>query len=162
MAKKPPERHTRLAARHHKAAKALGQGATLRDAAAKAGLKGNRARKGVTIAEWLRRQDFRELVQKYATEAMSGDEWEAINAQVARFARPERVIADGDGNVVQVVYANERALDRQGRALGKFKDFVGSGPDGAILHDHRFAELTDEQLEARLAEKLAGLQVRNG
>lgn len=145
-----------------KAAKAVGQGKSYREAAKVAGLTGRRNLQGVTVAEWMRQPEFRALVEKYAEEAMSGQEWEARNAKIARYELPSEIVTDGQGHVVQMRFNPDRAHDRIGRALGKLRDIVGGPGGGPIQHEHRFADMTDEELQAFAAKKAAevGLQVR--
>jgi hypothetical protein len=148
-----------------RAAKALGLGKSNGEAAAAAGLKGKRNTNGrsILISEWKKDPEFRALIDRYAEEAMSGPEWEARNAAQARMAIPVRVVTDAEGRVLQAVYESDRAMDRQGRALGKLRDIVGGPGGGPIQHEHRFAEMTDEELRAFAAKKAAeaGLQVRS-
>jgi hypothetical protein len=130
MARKPPK-HTRKPDRRRqdRAAKALGRGKSLRGAARLAGETSKRALEGVTYAEWLKNDPwFAARVEKYRTESMTGEEWEDINAAVARGKIPERVIVDGQGRIVQRIFSNDNALNRLGRARGKLKDGLGEPP----------------------------------
>lgn len=145
----------RLSVRKRRAARAIGRrGASNREAARAAGLKSKRAREGVTIAEWRRDPAFQDLVNKYAEEAMSGAEWEARNALQARQQLPTRIVTDGQGRVLQVVYDADKPMERQGNALGKLKDRrILTGPDdGPIAVE--VSQLSDAELQRRVQEKL--------
>lgn len=112
----------RMSVRKRKAAKALGQGATFAGAAKKAGINSRRAARSVTIAEWMRDPDFVKLVCDEAEKAMSGTEWEARNALMARGQIPTRYEWDGLGCLTRAVCDAGEAMDRHGKALGKYKD----------------------------------------
>lgn len=139
-----------------RAAKALGLGKSNGEAAKAAGLKGKRNTQGrsILISEWKRDPAFVALVERYAEEAMSGPEWEARNAKIARYELPSEIVTDGEGRITQMRFNPDRAHDRIGRALGKLRDIVGGPGGGPIQHEHRFAEMTDEQVEQSAAEGL--------
>jgi YD repeat-containing protein len=119
---KPAGPHRRMSVKKRRAAKALGQGASYRQAAKKAGLTSRRALAGVTVAEWMSEDLFRKAVADEAAKAMSGDEWDARNALMARGQIPSRYEWDGEGHLVRATCDADAAMDRQGKALGKFKD----------------------------------------
>ena len=117
--------------RQDRAAKALARGRSLRAAARLCREKSKRALEGVTYAEWLKNDPwFVARIEKYKAESMAGDEWEDINAAVARMEIPEKVIIDAAGKVKERVYSNDNALNRLGRARGKLKDGLGEPPAG--------------------------------
>ncbi len=115
--------------RQDRAAKAIGRGRSLRAAARLCGEKSRRALAGVTYAEWLKNDPwFASRVEKYKAESMTGEEWEDINAAVARMEIPEKVIVDAAGKIKERIYSNDNALNRLGRARGKLKDGLGEPP----------------------------------
>lgn len=145
--------------RRYAIARARGQ--TIREAGKTAGLKGNRAAKGVTQAAWEKDPRVQMLIAEEVRRSM--DEGEVLNilAAQARGDAPTKIIR---GDRARTEYDTHSAATAVARCLGLFKEaHVGPGADGALVHEHRFGELTDEQLKARLAAKAAeaGLQVRN-
>lgn len=159
MKKKPAQRRT-LKPKHHRAAKAVANGKTYAEAAAIAtGRRTKRSDRGVTVAEWMRLPAFRDLVKEYAEKTMSGDEWDERNAQQARGLLPTRIILNGRGQVTGAVIDVDRAMDRQGNALGKLKDrHILSGPGGgAVQHEH--SGLPNAELEKQLGALLKVLTV---
>lgn len=158
VAKRKPGPRTATARR--RAAKALANGGTNAEAGAAAGHKGKRAKLGITVAEWKRDPDFRALVEKYAEEAMSGTEWEARNALMARGQLPSRYQWDGEGHLIEAVCDSDKAMDRQGKALGKFKDGsdLPSLPGSALgvfltVEPAKLAALAEAAAEVLRAEK---------
>lgn len=130
MARRKPKQRKPDRRRQERAAKALGRGRSLRAAARLAGETSKRALQGVTYAEWLKSDPwFVERVEKYRQESMTGEEWEDINAAVARMEIPEKVVVSADGKVKERIYSNDNALNRLGRARGKLKD-LGEPPPG--------------------------------
>jgi hypothetical protein len=118
-------------AMRRRAAKADALGLSNKEIARRAGKTGRRAEGGVDVAEWRRNPEYRELVKKYAEEAMSGEEWEARNASIARYELPSRIETDGKGKILRMIHDVDAALHRQGKALGKLKDrHIHEGPDG--------------------------------
>lgn len=156
MAKTPKTRRS-LKPKHRRAAKAIAQGRGYREAGRRAGLKGPRAEKGVTVTEWMKLPAFRDMVKEYAEKAMTGEEWDERNAAQARGLLPSRIILNGRGEVTAAVIDVDRAMDRQGNALGKLKDrHVLTGPNGgAVQHEH--SNLTDDELKRRLNEHIAAI-----
>lgn len=147
----------RMTTAQRKAAKAVGQGKTYREAAKKAGLNTKRSAAGVTVAEWMRDPRFVAAVNAEAEKAMSSAEWDERNARMARGEIPGRVVVDGKGRVVSAVYELGQGMERQGNALGKLKDrHILTGPnDGPIQHE--LAGVPEAELRKRLAMNLKAL-----
>lgn len=114
------------------AAKAVGQGASYSEAARKAGKKSKRAAKGVTVAEWMRDPRFVAIVREEAAKAMAGSEWDALNARQARGEIASQIECDGRGQIVRALCDRDKAMDRQGKALGKYKDPDVESPVGSL------------------------------
>lgn len=93
------------------------------------GMKSKRALRGITLVEWRRAPAYAALVEKYAGEAMSKDEWLARNAMVARLEVPSRVELGAKGQVLRTIFDSEKAMERQARALGiaERHELTGSG-----------------------------------
>jgi hypothetical protein len=124
----------RLSTRKRRAAKAVGQGESYRQAGKKAGLTSKRALAGVTVAEWMKDPNFVAEVNKEAEKNMSGPEWEARNALMARGELPTRYEWDGQGHLIRAIGEAGDAMERQAKALGKYKDGAEPPvPPGAAL-----------------------------
>jgi hypothetical protein len=143
-----------MSAAKRKAAKALGQGASYREAARKAGVRSRRAAKGVTVSEWMRDPQFVAVVKGEAEKAMSGPEWDNLNARQARGQIASIIECDGRGEIVRATCDRDKAMDRQGKALGKYKDPEAVPPSGGAIA--ALASVPPEKL-ATLAEAAAAV-----
>lgn len=156
MANRRPRKRKPDRRRQDRAAKAIGRGRSLRAAARLCRERSKRALQGVTYAEWLAKDPwFVARVEKYRAESMTGQEWEDINAAVARMEIPEKVIVDAAGKIKERVYSNDNALNRLGRARGKLKDGLGEPPGAGASLGALFT--ADPKKLATLAEAAAAV-----
>lgn len=130
---------------------ARAHGDSMRDAGKKAGLKGSRAAKGVTQVAWEKDPRVQMMIAEEIRRDMDEGEVRSILAAQARGEVPTKVIR---GDRSRAEYDTLTATITIARCLGMLKEsLVGAGAGGALVHEHRFGDLTDDQLRERLAQK---------
>lgn len=154
-------RRKKLSPRRRRYARARARGETLAKAAKAAGYNSKRASLGVTGSEIEKDPRVAAEIQRLIQKAMPTDEMLALRAAQARGILPTKTTVDlGDGTRVECDRGD--ALSDLMRAAGLFKEPHVGPTGGPIVHEHRFADMTDDELKRRLAEKAAEAGVRVG